>query len=507
MLSFLKTKKSAGVPVTQAVHRLIARGNEARDRGEWDDAVENYRAAMTEDPTLVHIWIQLGHAEKERRRYTSAEAAYARAAMLQPDDGEALLHLGHVYKLLGNIPAAARAYLQAARLSPADPDAIEEVQRLIARTAPLARPDLLALLRDAVFSEKDDHSVQDRPRAAGGEALLFDVSGLVAAAFAGHRFADLGLVGDLIVPPILRDSSRPALMCAHVVGHSRWLEISPAQLARIAALGRSAHAMGPLQRQEAITDLDLGFLLSAPLEMPAGALLIDVDANHAPPDHALFVQDARSNFGARYVAFGSGTPTELAERADLLKVIDSATLTSDAVLEAVAEPIPAEQSTPHAKARIARFEQLGINGTPGKFRTGTGWLPPEDWGCWAAMPGGDLEIALPELDAPRLYLRLKGLPEELTRYQIAMQEGGQIAGEIDPGRHKWVGIDYAPVTGGVLRLRIRGENSALVNMQDASRKLPAMVGVVGFYICDQKDHTARGALLESTTLGDLETLY
>lgn len=507
MLSFLKTKKSAGVNVTSGVHRLITNGNEARDKGEWDDAVENYRAAVTEDPSLVHIWIQLGHAEKERRRFGDAEAAYARAAMLQPDKAEPLLHLGHVYKLLGNIPAAARSYLRATRLNPADPHAMEELQHFIARTAPFARPDMVALLRDAVFGEKDDRAAQDRIRAAGSEALLFDISSLVAAALAGRRFADIGLRGDQVVPAIIRDSGRAALMCAHVVGHSRWVEVTPAQFARIAALGRSGRPMGPIQRQDMITDLDLGFLLSPPLDMPDGALLIDVDADHAPVDHALFVQDARLNSGVRYVAFGNAVPAELSECADLLKPVEGTEPTPAAVLQAIAEPIDAAGQIAPPQARIAHFEQLGHQGTKGRFRTGTGWLPPEDWGCWAVMPGGDLEIALPDLEAPRLYLRLKALPAEITRYQIALQDGRQVAGEINPGRHDWVVIDDVPVIEGVLRLRIRGENSALVNVQGTSRKLPAMVGVAGFYICARDDRAARAALLETTTLGDLESLY
>jgi hypothetical protein len=265
--------------------------------------------------------------------------------------------------------------------------------------------------------------------------------------------------------------------------------------------------MGPIQREDAITDLDLGFLLSPSLEMPNGALLIDVDADHAPADHALFVREAQSSFEIRYVAFGQATPPELTACADLVQILGQRDLTPEAVLQAVAEPIHSAEHTPRPKARIARFEHLGHGDMRGPFRTGTGWLPPEDWGCWAVMPGGDLEIALPDLEAPRLYLRLKALPAELTRYQIAMHDGRQIAGEIEPGLHKWVVIDDVPVSEGTLRLRIRGENSALVNMQGAARKLPAMVGVAGFYICERNDRQARADLLESTTLGDLESLY
>ena len=507
MLSFVKTKKSAGVPVTSGTYLLIARANDARDRGDWDEAAEVFRAAVTKDPTLVHIWIQLGHAEKERRRFGDAEAAYARAAMLQPDNAEPMLHLGHVYKLLGNAPAAARSYLRAARLDPAHTDTVEELQRFIAEAAPFARPDLIALLRDVLIEEREDRPASEKFRKAGSAALLFDVSSLIAAILAGRSFADLGLIGDLVVPALLGEADHPAIMCAHVVGHGRWLEVTPAQFACIVALGRSRQPMGPLQRHDAIADLDLKFLLSLPLYIPDGALIVDLDADHAPLDHALFVQEARSRFGARYLAFGSAISPELAGCATLVKNGDRAERTPEVVRQAITEVADTAAPIPHSEARVARFEQLGSNGTSGRFRVGTGWLPPEHWGCWAIMPGGDLEIALPDLEAPRLYLRLKALPSQLTRYKIAMQDGRQLSGEIEAGQHKWLLIDDLPVSDGMLRFRILGENSKLVDIQGNNRKLPAMVGVAGFFICERQDRAARATLLETTTLGNLEALY
>jgi len=506
MLSFLKTKKSAGVPVTAAVQRLIARGNEARKQGDWDDSAENYRAAVTADPTLAHIWIQLGHAEKERGRLGDAEAAYARAAMLQPDDAEPLLHLGHIYKLLGNVAGAAQSYLRAARLKPGNPHAIEELQRFLAGAAPFARADLMSLLRDAVFQGRE-LGKRHISQPGGDPDILFDVSSLVATVLAGYSFEDHGLKGDVLIPKLLKELSGSAAMCAHVVGHGRWLPVGEADIARIISLGRSDRQLGPLERQDAITDLDLGFLLSQPLEMPHGAIMLDIDADHAPADHALFVGEARQNFGIRYFAFGDAVSPALAEQADRL-FPHGAALTAEAVRAAMTQPIEARASDHRpSMPRLARIEQLGSNGQTRKFRMGTGWLPPESWGCWTVMPGGELEIARPDGEDLRLYLRLKALPIERTSYQIYLQNGRQVSGEIEAAQVKWVVIDDLPWDNGVLRLRIRGENSRLIDIQGARRRLPAMVGVVGFYMCERQDRVARTALLEATALGDLESLY
>jgi hypothetical protein len=496
MLSLLKTKKSAGIKVTSAVHQLIARGNEARDRGDWDDAAEIYRKAVSADPTLVHIWVQLGHAEKERRRFGDAEAAYARAAMLAPDEAEPLLHLGHIYKLLGNVPASVRAYLRAARTSAADPYAVEELQRLIAGTAPFARPDLIGLLRKEIFGEEAILAA----RQTGAARFLLDVSSLVSAAMAGRTFADHGLVGHRLAPTLIEQLGQPVAMCAHLTGHSRWLAVSPIQFAQILTLGQP---IGTIARQAAIDDLDMSFLLSNPLEMPSDATLLDLDADQAPADHALFVAHARREHGVRYVACGTSIASELRAEATL-RIEQPGGLTADALRDAIAREVAAPPARSPAQARVARVERLSGEGKA--FRVGTGWLPPEDWGCWAVMPGGNLEAEVPAIDKPRLYLRLKGLPTELTHYQISLADGRTIEGEIDRGQFKWVVLDDVPIVDGILELRIRGENSRLVKIQGSARELPATIGVANLFICERDDRAARLALLEATTLGDLESL-
>jgi predicted TPR repeat methyltransferase len=126
----LKIKKSAGVPVTLTAHRLIAKGNTARDRKDWTAACAAYRSALGEDAGLAHIWVQLGHAAKELGAQGEAQDAYLNAARLEPANGDPLLHLGHLSKLAGDISAAREYYRRAAHVDPGNKDTVDQYRRL-----------------------------------------------------------------------------------------------------------------------------------------------------------------------------------------------------------------------------------------------------------------------------------------------------------------------------------------------------------------------------------------
>jgi hypothetical protein len=49
----LKTKKSAGVPVTAKVRAIISNGDAARDAGQWEKASTAYKLALNEDPARL----------------------------------------------------------------------------------------------------------------------------------------------------------------------------------------------------------------------------------------------------------------------------------------------------------------------------------------------------------------------------------------------------------------------------------------------------------------------
>lgn len=499
MFSFLKTKKSAGVAVTPATHRLIDIGNRARGNGDWDDAAEAYRKALNADPSLAHIWMQLGHAEKERNRVGDAEAAYVRASILRPDSAEPLLHLGHIYKTSGNLPGALRAYLTAARHQPSNPHALEELRRLIGDSSAATRADLSLFMRGELLGE-----TEAGPAATiGNGALLLDISSLVSAALGGRNFNEMGLSAHRLAPTLAAQADRPARMCAHVVGHGRWLTISAAQYARLAALGQDG-GTGPIARQVAISELELSFLISDPLVLPEDAVLIGLDADHAPIDHYLFVQAARAQAGARYIACGQTIDAALANQADRRIEIAGPDLTAEAVRDAVAAT--ASATVPAASVDEIQPGRLMSLGGVSSFRTGTGWLPQESWGCWATMPGGEFAMRVPALEQPRLYLQLRGLPAALTNFQVRLTDGRRIQGEVAKSGFTWIVIDDLPVEDGMVRISVRSDQSTLVPVEGMARRLPAMIGVAGFMVCGRDDRAARLQLLEAVTLGSTDEL-
>ena len=89
-------------------------GDAARDRGEWQAAVEHYRAYLARNEDHFPIWVQLGHVTKEAGDPHGAEQAYQRALALQPRNADLLLNLGHLFKALGRTDEAIEYYQRSA---------------------------------------------------------------------------------------------------------------------------------------------------------------------------------------------------------------------------------------------------------------------------------------------------------------------------------------------------------------------------------------------------------
>lgn len=98
--------------------RLRDLGDAARDRGEWLQAVDHYRAYLDHHPDHFPIWVQLGHVSKESGDPRGAEEAYGRALQLQPRDADLLLNMGHLFKALGRTDEAIEHYQRSAVTDP-----------------------------------------------------------------------------------------------------------------------------------------------------------------------------------------------------------------------------------------------------------------------------------------------------------------------------------------------------------------------------------------------------
>ncbi len=106
-----------------------AAGDAARDRREWPQAAEHYRAFLRLNPEAFDIWVQLGHMLKESQQYAEADQAYATALRLRPDDADLLLSLGHLRKLTGSWDDAIEFYRRSAALDD-NPHALAELRQL-----------------------------------------------------------------------------------------------------------------------------------------------------------------------------------------------------------------------------------------------------------------------------------------------------------------------------------------------------------------------------------------
>lgn len=159
---------------------------------------------------------------------------------------------------------------------------------------------------------------------------------------------------------------------------------------------------------------------------------------------------------------------------------------------------------------LNRTEALAIHRTMEsgeRFRSGTGWWFPDDWGNWTKPEGGVLKLRFePEsIGKPmRLYVRLLGLSARSQPYRITL--GGVTAeeGVLAPQQTIWCVINVPPdaPASGDLVVGLHGgaydDFAATTNGRDTRK---GGLGVFGFMICDADDLLSRANLMEAIALG------
>lgn len=298
----IKLRRSAGIAVTAAVHRLIARGNAARSRGEWHQASEWYRAALARDPALAHIWVQLGHALNEAGDLAAAAAAYRQAATLAPADPDPRLHLGHTFKRRGDLASATSAYFDAARLDPGRPEAAAELFALLERSGDVVDMKGLQHVLDA---ETGSHLSATSANCDGGtlptgDPILFDVSDLLA--YFRHARLPTGIqrVQLETIASAMRSGANNVRICCFQEPRDEWIEIPPAlflELCRLSVGGEEREWTSALTRT--LLQLNMG----SAIEFPVGAFLVNLGTSWWLPNYFLFIRRAKLLRGVRYVPF------------------------------------------------------------------------------------------------------------------------------------------------------------------------------------------------------------
>jgi Ca-activated chloride channel family protein len=104
---------------------LIADGNRAYERGDYEEALELYRRAAADEPELPEAHLNAGLALHRLGRYAEAADETARALPAEEPSLAARVHyaVGNHYFALGRLPEALDAYREALLLEPGNRDA------------------------------------------------------------------------------------------------------------------------------------------------------------------------------------------------------------------------------------------------------------------------------------------------------------------------------------------------------------------------------------------------
>ena len=159
---------------------------------------------------------------------------------------------------------------------------------------------------------------------------------------------------------------------------------------------------------------------------------------------------------------------------------------------------------------LNRTEALAIHRTMEsgeRFRSGTGWWFPDDWGNWTKPEGGVLKLRF-EPDSigkpKRLYVRLLGLSARSQPYRIALGSVTAEEGRLAPQQNLWcvVNVPVDAQASGELVVGLHGgaydDFAATTNGRDTRK---GGLGVFGFMICDADDLLSRANLMEAIALG------
>ena len=296
----LRHKRSGGMAVTAAVHRLVARGNQARDRRDWDGAADAYDQALRAAPDLAHIWVQYGHASKERGRPDTARAAYERASALRPADPDPLLHLGHLANMLGDQRTAGRHYLACFRADPGHADAAMALHRAIATARGRTRDELIAVMRTTLGDQAD--AVEATVAPGSQDTLVFDVSDLIL--FYAHGRLPTG-IQRVQIQTITNavGAGWDIRLCCFIDGRDEWLGVPQTPFLEVVALSqRGGDRMEPAWIA-ALHRLHLRLALAPGFVFPRGSTLVNLGSSWQLANYFLFVRAAKAASGIRYVPF------------------------------------------------------------------------------------------------------------------------------------------------------------------------------------------------------------
>jgi glycosyltransferase involved in cell wall biosynthesis len=152
---------------------------------------------------------------------------------------------------------------------------------------------------------------------------------------------------------------------------------------------------------------------------------------------------------------------------------------------------PAEMGRYYAMAR-GRETSIRSGMAAGEmFRTGEGWWPPEEWGCWLKDAHAELAFSLPGLGdrGCLLYLQIRGLPICRTDFEVSIGADEVLeSGTLEPGECRWLALRIKPDAerGSMARLRLASSGSCdLAAISGGIDRRIVTLGAVGLCVCSE----------------------
>jgi tetratricopeptide (TPR) repeat protein len=121
---------STPVPLQEESRRQVNLGDSANNGGDVQQAIDQYRAAISLYPCNGLAWAALGKVALSQYQFGLGVAALETATRLRPDHYGAFTNLGLAYEELGESQRAEQAFDRALDLQPGHPPALEGLRRV-----------------------------------------------------------------------------------------------------------------------------------------------------------------------------------------------------------------------------------------------------------------------------------------------------------------------------------------------------------------------------------------
>jgi tetratricopeptide (TPR) repeat protein len=169
----MKLKRSKLVS-NGSLNRMLQASEEAWNRKNFDDAIEELERASRMDPGNGGILLDLGRRYGQRYDYVSAERCFEKAVRMAPNQAVILLFAGQKSRDFGDFSMAERFFLRAAEKCPSTPEPFIQLARLYER---LRRLDEAQAMVDRAL-----HLAPHAPEALLARARVLRQTGQVEAA-------------------------------------------------------------------------------------------------------------------------------------------------------------------------------------------------------------------------------------------------------------------------------------------------------------------------------------